>query len=1377
MNRWVFPVVFTACFLAAPVHAEDVDIYFNTVDGDSRAPVNIVLLMDTSGSMDGNVCVDDACSRQNTKISELKIALKRVIDSLGSNARIGLARYNQSQNDGGRLIYPVRGLDEVDAGDPVKSAVSDNRGDGYQTVNGYLDVDNDELDIPNEKEDGGRVGFIFEDLDVPRYAVVKEAYVEIEANESSSTPISIDFAYEDVGSSELFSSSNDINSRSWVGGYRVDVTESWNNVGKYQMDVTDLVQDAVNRIAWCGGNNLAVSMTNAIPGDTKTREIETHESGTAYPAILTVEWDYTQKPNITSLPGSAGYKDQLSCGGGLTANLGSSLDDGHELNNGSVYLEHQYPDLNPSSVGVGLRFPALNLDGRASAPEPDVVQSAYLHVYGRQDRYFSGDFVVKGMVGGSVPEFAEDNENLSKRKLGAAENSQKIGDFNQWHKIEITDVLQEIISDPDWAKNSAFGLLLGVKGVGSSKLEIYSSEYGSATQPYVTIQSLTADPSKFLPRVRDRLKETVDSLTANGGTPTMEAYAEIARYMLGKNAVYGPGYNDSVEYTDNTRTQYLSPNENYPYARSCTSDHIMSLSDGQPTNVDTDYYMVTSLTGKNNCTGNASGSDKRSYNCQMQLSEWLSNGNANGLGRPITTHTIGFAVPSDLQANFERVAHISNGQFAPARNATELEAVFQNIINSLTASNTSIAAPGVAVNQLSRLEFLDQTYYSVFKPNNASSVWDGNLKRYRLGRDGDGLAIYDQTGLKAVDPNTGFFKDAASSWWDTIQDGPEVSQGGARNQVTSASRKLYVATSSPSTGGSKTANSAAGASLLLYDKYNKVSKEALGLAPTASDEKHQKMHETLLQSWGDPLHSIPVMVNYGYIGSYEDAVSDADKQKNVVFVSTNDGMLHAIEAKTGKELSVFMPQEILGQTAFREAGPQLQQPGNKRVTYGLDGSWSVWRKGAADSAPEKVYLFGGMRRGGQNYYALDYTNPEKPELLWVMKGGEGDFGNMGQSWSDPTFGFIKVDGDRVPVLAIGGGYSPDNHDNAADISYSDKMGNAIYLVNAMTGAVIWKQEGGDLKWSIPASVASVDMNFDKIIDFLYAVDLGGQIIRVDLNSDASTSSDVVERSKVIAKLGLSDDSGKKNQRRFFSAPAIQIGYRNGKTTLQVLVGSGARPHPMDEQTEDRFYAVDDFEALTHFYNNYKAQPVVTHSDLLDVTDNYSATIDDEKGFYITLEKGEKVLAQPTALFGLVYFTTFITENKKLNDCASIPGGGRAYIVNAMNGAPAADIDNDGEVDNPKKRYEDIDNQGIPPRPQIILPPLESGNGDGDGAGGGAGVPGQDECPDFKYAVLIGTSIVNGNTISACGVEKRQWRELESQKQADQRIKKYTGGNP
>lgn len=1365
-----------AILASYPASAEDIDIYFNTVDGDSQAPVNLVLLMDTSGSMSNSVCTDEACTTRNAKINELQIALRRVIDSLGPNARIGLGRYNKS-NVGGRLIYPVRGLDEVDNDGPVSSAVINNRGDGYQYPNGSGDLYEDDMDIPNEKVDGGKTGFVFEDLDVPRYAAVKNAYIEIEANESSSTPISIDLGYEDIPSSDLFSSSNDIISRNWVMGYREDVTEYWQNVGKYQIDVTKMVQDAVNRVAWCGGNNLAVAMTNAIPGDTSTREIETNESGTAYPAILKVEWDHTQKPVVTKPPTDPGYGDELACGGGITANIGSPLDDGVELSNGSVELEENYLDYSAGDYGAALRFPRLSLDGRATAGAPDRIKSAYLHVLGRTNRNTNGDFVVRAMVGGSTVEFVAEKGHISERELGNEKAVQNIGgNFKRWHQIDITSVLQEIISDPDWVKNSDFGLLVELNGTGSRDYEIYASESGAATAPYVTIQALSSDPATFLPRVRDRLKEKVNELTADGGTPTMESYSEMARYLLGYSANYAQPFDDAVEFTDDSRSRYLSPHSKYPFARSCTSNHIVTLSDGMPTN-DGDFSAVTDITGRNSCTNGANSQDDRSYNCQIQLSEWLADGSKNGLGGPITTHSIGFDVPPDLEENFRRVAHISNGQYASARNATDLEAVFQNIINNLTTANTSLAAPGVAVNQLSRIDFLDQTYFSVFKPNNESSIWTGNMKRYRIASVNGQVSIYDETGLSAVDPNTGFFKEAASSWWSNIQDGPEVSQGGARNRVTPAERKLFVATSTPSAGGSATATSATGASLLLYDDYAKVSKEKLGLSASATDAQHQAIFERLMLSWGDPLHSVPVLVNYGFTGSYSDAVKNPDAQDNTIFVSTNDGILHAVDAKTGKEVSAFMPEDILAQMAYRESDPKLIQPGNRRVTYGLDGSWTVWRKGPATESAEKVYLFGGMRRGGKNYYALDYTDRNNPKLLWAAEGGVGDFSDLGQTWSEPTFGFVSIGGKNVPVLAIGGGYSADDHDQESDVSYSDREGNAIYLVNAMTGEVIWKQVGGALKWSIPAAVSTVDINFDSKIDFLYAADLGGQIIRVDINSDAGNTSEVVERVEVVAKLGVSDASGKANQRRFFSSPAVQIGYRDGTTFLQVLAGSGARPHPMNEQTQDRFFAIEDYEALTHFKGQYQSQNVITDSELVDVTNDFSPDLSGSKGFYLNLEKGEKVLSTPSALFGLVYFTTFVTDLNEINDCASIPGGGRAYIINALNGAPAADLDNDGKVDDPGKRYEEIDNQGIPPSPQIIVPPLEEEDDACDPATENCDESDPKECPDIKYAVLIGTSIINGNSINACGVEKRQWRELESMEQADERIQKYSGGNP
>ena len=62
-----------------------------------------------------------------------------------------------------------------------------------------------------------------------------------------------------------------------------------------------------------------------------------------------------------------------------------------------------------------------------------------------------------------------------------------------------------------------------------------------------------------------------------------------------------------------------------------------------------------------------------------------------------------------------------------------------------------MTAAGVAVNQLNRLNHLDQLYYAVFEPKAGYYHWEGNVKRYRLGSNG--TVIYDNsaTPINAVD--------------------------------------------------------------------------------------------------------------------------------------------------------------------------------------------------------------------------------------------------------------------------------------------------------------------------------------------------------------------------------------------------------------------------------------------------------------------------------------------------------------------------------------------------------------------------------------------------------------------------------------------------
>jgi type IV pilus assembly protein PilY1 len=92
------------------------------------------------------------------------------------------------------------------------------------------------------------------------------------------------------------------------------------------------------------------------------------------------------------------------------------------------------------------------------------------------------------------------------------------------------------------------------------------------------------------------------------------------------------------------------------------------------------------------------------------------------------------------------------------------------------------------------------------------------------------------------------------------------------------------------------------------------------LYPDATERKAEmqdRLDRLLLEGWADPLHTEPRLVNYGFSGDIADAALDTSLQDNTVFVSTNGGMLHAIDPKNGNELFAIMPAEELSKTEKR----------------------------------------------------------------------------------------------------------------------------------------------------------------------------------------------------------------------------------------------------------------------------------------------------------------------------------------------------------------------------------------------------------------------------------------------------------------------------
>lgn len=833
----------------------------------------------------------------------------------------------------------------------------------------------------------------------------------------------------------------------------------------------------------------------------------------------------------------------------------------------------------------------------------------------------------------------------------------------------------------------------------------------------------------------------VNNLQGTSNTPTMEAYSESVRYMLGLSPsdyakqgearqtsprlavnVNHPGSDNNSTWKQTRHsggsTQWerwytgVTSSNSYDspinMANQCESNHIIVMTDGAPTE-DSDYDSINNIVG-GSCSSTSgfdgSNAEKRSFACQRDLAAYLQQESPRGK-KPIQTWQIAFGVGADSNEvkNMRKVA-IAGGteDVHYADDAESLAKAFIDILDLIDGQSRSISAPGIAVNTMNRFQHLDELYYAVFQPAE-SSYWEGNLKSYRLADQ----EIRGQNG-NAIDPSTGYFKPEAQSYWSSEVDGADAQKGGAREQVTGTDRNLFYSTTG---GGTRKLDWDSERDEEPRNTYFKLPDNSTLSSDSNPGNAQRAALFTRLQSmWGDPMHSVPLMVNYG-------------GNQNYVFVSTNGGMLHIIDTSDGSETAAFMPHELFEKAPqFATHRPPLRLD-NTRQIYGLDASWVAWRKPGekVTDSPTAVYLYGGMRRGGKHFYALDVSNPSSPSLKWQIDAGDTGFGRMGQTWSTPTLTRIRTGEDTsVPALVFGGGYSPDDHDNHQSRQSADAMGNTVYIVNAETGDLIWSADHSDMKWAIPGGISVVDTDFDGVADFLYFADLGGQVFRADLENSSSRS---VQR---IAELGGSGT----DHRRFYEAPSVAYVKEGAENHLYVAVASGYRAHPLDEATAEGLFVVIDKDAL-----GTSNSTTASISNMANVASNQELDPDTHRGWYYLFgadsgRPGEKALASPAIFDNTILLSTYAPtmDQEYDNPCAVRYGAAYLHTVNLRTGAPASLT---GNV--PDQRSQELSQSTPPPTPTIMI----------------------DE--EGKIVVVVGTEIVDDDELNDPNLRKRRWMQL------------------
>ncbi len=714
------------------------------------------------------------------------------------------------------------------------------------------------------------------------------------------------------------------------------------------------------------------------------------------------------------------------------------------------------------------------------------------------------------------------------------------------------------------------------------------------------------------------------------------------------------------------------------------------------------------------------------------------------------------------------------GNYLLAANAAELADAIRTILtNIVQPKNSSFVAPVVPVSPENRTYSGSRVYMGFFKPE-SNRMWYGNLKKYALDShnniidaqsppqyanfvdlDGNGLDDRDNAILASFGAINGSFRPLAVSYWSKkadgtdMFDGGEVASGGAGQVLVdrTTARNIYTSTGSSDLtliAFSTATNGTIGP--LLGDLSVT---PAPGGSATRIDalinfvngfDAYSTTNPTLKRQWimGDVLHSKPYVVNYAAYTMSSSNESDCDKNKTIIYVGSNDGMLHAFRDCDGSEAWAFIPPDLLSNLRFMTAPNHTYFADSSVAAYIYDKN----HNGTIDS-DDKVFLIFGVRRGGGvmdtspttgSYYALDvsaWDNASKmptPTFKWKISNSGtippltlGDFSELGETFSEPKIVKMKIGTSDTIVAFIGGGYDNCNEDarygatqgftgncvasvitgddglnadnspktSSPSTSPKDPKGRAIYAVEVATlgstgapqfgnsGHQIWFYKNTSLlTFSVPNEMAAVDVNYDGYIDTLYGGDTGGNIWAFDVGDP--------NKNWGARKIFSSNPAGTDIGRKIFYKPAVTI----EPDSVMVFFGTGDREHPLNRAVTDRMYGLID-----------RGQTTTTNeSNLVDVTldklqagndTDISQTLSDladttKYGWFIKLDggdrsvtnPGEKVLSSPVVFNKVAYFTTYSPNTVVSSDpCADPPiGTGRIYAVNYKTGEAVINYD-------------------------------------------------------------------------------------------------------
>lgn len=600
-----------------------------------------------------------------------------------------------------------------------------------------------------------------------------------------------------------------------------------------------------------------------------------------------------------------------------------------------------------------------------------------------------------------------------------------------------------------------------------------------------------------------------------------------------------------------------------------------------------------------------------------------------------------------------------HGQYFSAKDPLSLAESLSNSINALIASVASSSAASVSS------PILTQSDNYLFTATYRTAKWDGNIKAQLIDPiTGEissnvsweaALLLNNKRSANSDDRKIYFGRKELVGGVETITRNDFIFKATPASTDLNATEKAYFK-GKCTTGDLSQCTSLTEANKNLLNDGEKLVKYLRG---QNGYEMSQNPSEPLFRSrdyiLGDIVDTAPVYLSYSPY-EWEDAGFSAHKITSksmppVLFVSANNGMIHAFDAKpnsstVGQELWSYIPAQTLSKTwkvadsaystnhEFMINGPITVRDAYVKPVGATENSW-------------RTVLVAALGQGGNGYVALDVTNRAEPKVLWeicttaICSVVNSD---LGLTYGAPMIAKRPTDNKWVVYVSTG-------YDNASGVG-------KVFELDLVSGALLRTFSTGSGTFDSPSGLAYFNIYFDGLFKnpkgkYMYAGDLNGDVWKWDLSDTGTT----VNATKIGTAIGPSGNVQP-------ISTQIELGFI--KDNIVLMFGTGRYLNDSDVPLSGSTSAVQSFYAIKDSISgaaSIRAQNGVIQKSASSFGAN-KIDWEDDKGWYMDFPaNSERLNIAPRLVAGNLFFITNIPDV----DSTSCKSGGSSvsYLVKIL----------------------------------------------------------------------------------------------------------------